>query len=214
MQPVLLVALLLVAAPLLPSAPRLVAGEVPAPPSPRTVGGGEVVLEAEVDSGGKVAGVKVLRDTPPFTAALSDAVAGWSFESGAAGYVLVAGLFAPPTLYGPAPGQPPRDVASPSEEVPYPSTRAPAPYPPGAVGSGSVLVEVEVDAAGTVASAKVVRSAPGFDESALRAARAWRFRPARREGKPTASFVYLVFGFRAPVVPPPPPPPRSQGAWG
>ena len=44
-------------------------------------------------------------------------------------------------------------------------------YPPPARENGIVLVEVHVDAGGGVADAKVIRSAPPFDEPARDAAR-------------------------------------------
>lgn len=184
--------------------PRLDKGAAPAPPV-EAVGGGEVILDVAVDAGGRPSQVRVLRDTPPFTAVLREAVLTWTFEAGAEGRVLVAGLFAPPALYAPTLGEPPRDVAAAPESLPFPSTTVTALYPPTAIGDGSVLVGVGVDAAGAVAAATVVRSAPGFDASALAAARRWRFRPARQGGAAVASTAYLVFGFRQPVLPPPRP---------
>jgi TonB family protein len=185
------------------STPRLANGDAPALPVDM-LGGGQVILEVTVDDAGTPADVKVLRDTPPFTGLLRKAVLGWKFEPRAPGTVLVAGVYAPPTLYLPAPGTPPSDAGSPSASIPFPTTIVPETYPPTArAGGGSVLVEVQVDAEGAVSSAAVVRSAPAFDGTALEAARRWRFRPARSDGAPAASSAYLVFGFPEPVVPPP-----------
>ena len=64
-----------------------------------------------------------------------------------------------------------------------------------------MIVEVLVGLDGSVRSAAVVRStASGFNSSAVRAASNWRFRPAEREGRRVPAYVYLVFGFRQPVV--------------
>jgi TonB family protein len=208
MRVLILVAALL-APPSLASAatPRLASGDLPALPVDM-LGGGQVILEVGVNDAGTPTDVKVLRDTPPFTGLLRKAVLGWAFEPQAPGTVLVAGVYAPPTLYLPAPGTPPSDVGSPSASVPYPTTIVPATYPPTArAGGGSVLVEVQVDAEGAVSSAAVVRSAPAFDSTALEAARRWRFRPARSGGTATASVAYLVFGFPEPTVLPPAIPP-------
>jgi TonB family protein len=201
--------LILLAALLAPSlvsaaTPRLASGGVPGLPVDM-LGGGQVILEVSVDDAGTPADVRVLRDTPPFTGLLRTAVLGWTFEPRVPGTVLVAGVYAPPTLYLPAPGSPPRDVGSPSASMPYPTTIVPAAYPPTArAGGGSVLVEVHVDAEGAVSSAAVIRSDPGFDQTALDAARRWRFRPARSGGAATVSVAYLVFGFPQPVMPPAP----------
>jgi TonB family protein len=198
-----LLAVLAAAAAAAAELPRLVSGNVPAEPV-ETLGGGQVFLEVTVDDAGTPSDVRVLRETPPFTRSLREAVLRWTFAPQAPGDVLVAGLFAPPTVYLPAPGTPPRDVASPAPSTPFPTTVVPATYPPTVrSGDGTVLIEVHVDAEGAVSSAAVVRSAPGFDSSALDAARRWRFRPARSGGMPTASVAYLVFGFREPTVLPP-----------
>ncbi len=72
-----------------------------------------------------------------------------------------------------------------------------------------MLVELLVDAGGTMAEANVARSAPPFDGPALDAARQWKFRPAQVDEQPVPSFAYIAFGFPVPVgiVFPPVPPP-------
>jgi protein TonB len=91
-------------------------------------------------------------------------------------------------------------VASPSGDVPFPISTVEPPYPPNAHSSGVIVIEALVDATGAVAEATVTRSAPPFDAPALDAARQWRFRPASPEGRATAAYVYLIFGFRQPVI--------------
>jgi TonB family protein len=182
---------------------------------PMTAGGGEVLLELEVSSSGEVTGVIVLRKTPPFTDPLRQAVVAWRFapaqefqedpESAVAveSKVLVAGFFRPPTLYNaPARGEIPEDVAPPSAEAPFPTSMVAPLYPPTAYlhMSQTVVIEVEVGAKGEVTSSKVIRSAEGLDAAARDAAREWRFRPARRNGRAVRSVAYIVFGFREPVV--------------
>jgi hypothetical protein len=189
--------------------PRLRAGSVPERPSPGVVAGGQVLLQVHVAPDGQVAGVQTLRETPPFTELLRDAVAGWRFQgSRQAGRpqawpVLVAGIFRPPALVGPAPGTPPRDVGGPGSEVPVPLELVVPHYPPSAAGDAMVLVEVGVGEDGTVAEPRIVEGTEPFAEPALDAARLSRFRPARREGHAVSVFAYLIFGFRAPVAPPP-----------
>ncbi|MFQ5790368.1 MAG: TonB family protein [Acidobacteriota bacterium] len=185
---------------------RFTSGDVPAQPV-QTLGGGEVLLELEVDASGTVASVVTLRSTPPFTELLREKVARWRFEPATEkkgpveSKVLVAGWFRPPTLFrGAMPGAAPRDVRAPSPELPFPRSTSTPPYPPRALGNRVVLVEVEVGEAGQVAEARVVRSATGFDVASLKAARQWKFRPARREGAPSVALAYIVFGFREPVT--------------
>jgi outer membrane biosynthesis protein TonB len=179
-----------------PAAARLKLASLPPLPGP-AVGSGEVLLEVAVDATGRVAEVRTLRDSPPYTEPLRATVKDWLFEPArdaagqpAAAEVLVAGWFRPATVTGPAPGDPPRDVAKPSGRAPFPQATAPALYPPLARGDGQVIVEVSVAADGT-AAARLFRAEPGFGDAALQAARDWRFRPFPGGGR-----AYLVFGFR------------------
>jgi TonB family protein len=185
----------------------------------QAVGGGEVYLEVTVSSAGLVTDAKPLRTTPPFTSTLTDAVSQWQFRPAeeavvpASGQpadpnvrkrvdskVFVAGVFRPPTLNAPTLGTPPQDVASASDEIPFPTMAVTPVYPPLARDSGSVLVEVRVGRAGNVIDATAVRSSPSFDAPALDAARRWTFRPARMHGAPIEAFAYIVFAFRQPVT--------------
>jgi outer membrane biosynthesis protein TonB len=180
---------------------RFKTGSLPAPPA-AAVGGGEVLLEVEVDTSGRVAAVRVLRDTPPYTEALRGAVRDWTFAPAAAGEeavpsaVLVGGSFRPPTLAAPAVGEAPKDVAAPSARVLFPAQTAPALYPPRAQGDGQVLVEIRIAGDGGRAT-RVVRGAQGFDDAALQAAGQWSFRPG-------TGVAYVLFGFRQPVTAAPP----------
>jgi outer membrane biosynthesis protein TonB len=184
-----------------PAAAKFKSGSLPAPPG-TAVGGGEVLLEVQVNEGGGVEAVRTLRDTPPYTEALRSAVEGWTFEpardeeGSAPSTVLVAGSFRPPTMAAPAIGEAPKDVAAPGARAPFPTTTTPALYPPQAQGDAQVLVEIALGEPGGPAT-RVVRGARGFDEAALQAARQWRFRPGR-------GVAYVVFGFRQPVVTTPP----------
>ena len=181
-------------------------GEVPVQP-PRVPEGGRVLLELTVGDDGKVVKGHTLRSTPPFTELLVDAVRLWRFQPAeergkeVESAVLVAGLFRPPTLEGPALGEPPKDVTPPSNMIPMPYTLVPAEYPRGALGDGVVLVEIIVERDGTVGAARVLRSSAAFDKAATVAVLQWKFRPARRDGTPVPSFAYIVFGFRQPLTP-------------
>ena len=63
---------------------------------------------------------------------------------------------------------------------------------------GVVLVEVQVDARGVVASAKIRVPSPGFDTAAVSTAQQWKFRPAGPRGATVPSVAYVVFGFPVP----------------
>ena len=183
---------------------RFVAGNVPVQP-PLASNGGVVILEIDVAPSGIVVEATPLADAPPFTEALTREVRLWTFrpaeEDGSAvsGKALVVGVFRPPVLLGT--GLPELNVVhSASEEVPYPLETVTPSYPPTALYEGVGLVEVDIDARGTVKDARLRTSAAAYDELALEAAKAFRFRPAHRHGKPVSSSALILFGFRQPVT--------------
>ncbi|MBV9949377.1 MAG: TonB family protein, partial [Myxococcales bacterium] len=116
-----------------------------------------------------------------------------------------------------------RDVPAPSGEAPPKAgatvsvvtppalvTRTEAAYPPQARLEGlegTVSLELEIDERGDVSSARVLQPAGhGFDEAALAAARAFKFTPATRAGKPVRSIVQLGYEFHLPARGPAPAP--------
>jgi TonB family protein len=60
---------------------------------------------------------------------------------------------------------------------------------------GTVTIEALVDEQGHVADARVIKSIPLLDQSALEAARQWEFKPALLDGKPVPVLVVLELNF-------------------
>jgi TonB family protein len=86
-----------------------------------------------------------------------------------------------------------------ADVLPEVVTPAPPEYPalPREAGvEGRVVVAVLVDRTGRVHDAVVERSVPMLDESALAAARRYRFTPALSNGHPVAVWVRIPFDFR------------------
>jgi TonB family protein len=182
--------------------PAFQSGAMPSLPV-RGVGGGEVFLEVTVAAGGRVAQVSPLRSTPSFTEPLADAVRQWTFDADEEQRILVAAVFRPPALYGPTLGERPRDVAPPSDRIPFPIATALPAASPLATAAGVVLLEVKVDRGGAVTGAVVRHSAPPFDDAARAAVRLWRFRPAVKDGRTVPAVVYVMMGFPILVTTPP-----------
>ena len=180
------------------------------------VGGGEVLLEVTVDRTGAVSSVKPLRETATWTERMTASVKTWRFTPAEAEIpmterkpggpttqavetkVLVAGVFRRPAVIGVTLGEPIKDVATASTDIPFPISVVTPTYPPGTMSPGVVLVEVRVDANGGVADARVRIPAPGFDNAAVSTARQWKFRPARPGGSAGPAVAYVVFGFPVP----------------
>ncbi len=134
-----------------------------------------------------------------------------------------------------APNEPTDDDAAPSQNgstdrgAPTAAARIEPPellrfveavYPASAreVGfTGTVLLELVVDATGAVSDARVVNSVGhGLDEAALEAVRRFSFRPATRDGRAVAARIRYAYVFRSPepIVPgdtaPPGDPPAAS----
>ncbi len=182
---------------------RLRAGALP-PAPPNAAGWGWVALDVAVDSGGRPQGIERLHGAAPFAELVERAVAGWSFEpardgeDAVDGHVLVVAAYRPPVLLNDAAAAAPAVAAGPT--TPAPTVMTPPLYPPHVLGDAVVIVEVLVGPDGAIQERRVVQSGGGFDQAALDAAARWRFRPAHRAGAPVASYAYLAFGFRQPVV--------------
>lgn len=144
----------------------------------------------------------------------------------------VLGLPLVPSLASAQPASPPPAPAArgtASIVPPRPITPIHADYPAGASVDGRVLLVINVNADGTVRSARVAEGVEPFAAAAIAASSSWRFDPARRDGVPIAAAIRAEIVFTAPVPvvapeaiepgktpasagaaptsPPPPPPP-------
>lgn len=85
-------------------------------------------------------------------------------------------------------------------------TRIAPVYPPlarAARVSGQVVVEVEVDEKGNVLSARAVSGHALLKDSAISAARGWKFQPTTLSGTPVKVIGTITFNFTLPVEPDP-----------
>jgi protein TonB len=65
---------------------------------------------------------------------------------------------------------------------------------------GTVILEAIIDENGTVQSAKVLRSVPLLDNSAVAAVTQWRYSPVILNGRPVPVVLTVVFSFKIPVT--------------
>jgi TonB family protein len=71
-------------------------------------------------------------------------------------------------------------VSAPAVSAPVPEGSTDVPYPPGAAGEATVVLELVVEKDGSVSSASVIEGSEPFAEHARAAVLGWRFAPARR----------------------------------
>lgn len=74
------------------------------------------------------------------------------------------------------------------------------PYPMGAAGTATVIVELVVDPLGAVSDVRLVLGAPPFTHATMSAAWHWRFEPALRGDEPIAARVRVRVDFVPPEV--------------
>lgn len=89
------------------------------------------------------------------------------------------------------------------------------PYPPGASGDALVLLELTINADGTVSNAVVIDGVEPFADQARQSVLAWRFQPALRGSTPIAARIRAQIVFhqeQAPSTAPDQQPPATQGA--
>ncbi len=85
------------------------------------------------------------------------------------------------------------DAAEEAYTPPIPIVTTEALYPVNSLAIGTVTLTVVVEEDGRVSEAKVLKSIPSLDEPSIRAARQWRFEPARLDGRRVRSAASISF---------------------
>jgi len=88
----------------------------------------------------------------------------------------------------------------------------PLEYPADAQGEASVALELTLSAEGAVTKAAVIEGDEPFASRALEAARAWKFQPATRDGRPIAAKIRYLVRFVPPRDEPEPEAPAAAPA--
>lgn len=103
----------------------------------------------------------------------------------------------------PAPPPPAPPPPAPPEPVVMPKViTAEVTYPDGAEGEHEVVLELVISAEGEVTEARATQGDPPFAEHAERAARSFRFEPARRGEQPIAAKIRFLVRFVPPAEEP------------
>lgn len=92
------------------------------------------------------------------------------------------------------------EPSSPSFEPPEVVSSAEPVYPVMAMGPGTVVFAVSINADGDIQDVKVVQNSEAFQASALAAIKRWKFKPATLDGKPVPSVLPVAFSFSWPVA--------------
>jgi protein TonB len=92
------------------------------------------------------------------------------------------------------------EPSSPSFEPPEVVSSAEPVYPVMAMGPGTVVLAVSINAGGDIQDVKVIQDSNAFHASALAAIKRWKFKPATLGGKPIPSVLPVAFSFSWPVA--------------
>jgi outer membrane biosynthesis protein TonB len=168
--------------------------------------GGEVVLDALIDTEGTIAELNVVHGAAPFLKPVLDAVHTWTFlpaqMDGEKVKARIGIVVQFPQSFLPKHTAPDRKYAPPSEDLvdhgPLPVYTVEPDYPLKTVVEGSVVLYQLVDQQGLVTSTHVFHDVEPLTASTLVASQKWEFIPAKEAGSSTSSVVIVVVTFRHP----------------
>lgn len=171
---------------------------------PEALFGGDVLLDALVDSNGKLADVRVVAGDSPFVETVLSAVRTWTFEPARSGGHAVGTrvgiVFQYPQSLLPAVvskvHKHPELVASSDDHPALPLLTIEPNYPANSVAQGSVALDMLVNAEGQVTSTSVLQNVDSLTDPTIAAVRQWMFLPGEKAGAKTDSVVIVVVTFR------------------
>jgi outer membrane biosynthesis protein TonB len=208
----------LVAAPADAQRPR---GFVPAdvvyasdiPYSAATGAAGVVTLAVNLDDGGNIINVQVLRDIPELTSAALVAVHGWTYTAASLDGKHIPSTLLVNVVFDPAYLQLKNIPLAPAEAFHAPDGNATpfappqllaatySPYPSDALVGGAVVLDAYVGSGGGISKVTVIRAVPMLTAAALGALKSWKFAAAVFGNAPVAAKVVVAMVFRKTAMP-------------
>jgi len=166
--------------------------------------GGEVVLDALIDTRGRVTDTRVVRGAPPFLESVLSAVRTWSFFPARLDGLPVAArvgiTFQFSQSYEPLRATPAHEFDEPLPDSPdrgaLPVSTVPSQYPSASAEEGSVILYGLVGPQGQLTSVQILRDSESLSAPALAAVQQWRFVPGRLGGRDIESAAIVVVAFR------------------
>jgi hypothetical protein len=179
---------------------------VTTPYPPQALFGGEVVLDALIDTDGRIAELNVVHGTAPFLEPVLDAVRTWTFSPAQIDSHAVEeriGIVVQfPQSFLPKLSSPERKYDPPSEDsidhAALPISTVEPDYPPNTVAEDSVILYNRINKQGQVTSTQVLRDVEPFTATTIAALKEWQFVPGKEDGINTDSAVLVVITFRHP----------------
>ncbi len=185
---------------------------VPAAYPSQSIFGGEVILDARVDSTGTLADIQTVHGEAPYLEKALVAVRTWAFVPTQSNLTTeprigIAFDFVPRLAASRVPKTHNYEDASADSRERNSPERAALPvstvepeYPPSANVQSSVILSADINQQGRLDSVNVLRGADPFTASATAALHQWRFQPANHLGATISSQAIIVFNFAQPLV--------------
>jgi outer membrane biosynthesis protein TonB len=196
---------------------------VPAAYPLQSIFGGEVLLDALVNSAGTLADIKPIHGETPYLEKALVAVRTWTFLPARSDGMIGSRIgivfdFVPRLNNVSTPAKTHNFEAASTDSAEHNSPeRAAVPviivepeYPSDANTQSSVILYAAIDEHGQLDSVKVLRGLEPFTSAGIAALRKWRFAPANHLGASIASPVIVVFTFAQPLVSSHPRSPQSS----
>lgn len=185
----------------------LSASNIPYPPNTQATGA--VTLLLSLDNNAQIQNMQALRDVPPLTSAVQDAVQLWTFKPAVRKgnpvpseipLTVIFNVFNPAggAAYQSlvlAPSQPTDPDAS--QFTPPQITLASfAKYPAASTAQGTVVLDVTIGRGGQPKQIRVINDVPTLTQQATSAIKTWRFNAATLKGQPVAAQIIIAFVFQ------------------
>jgi hypothetical protein len=181
--------------------------------SAATAAAGVVSLAVNLDDGGNIINVQVLRDIPTLTSAALVAVHGWTYTAASLDGKHIPSTLLVNVVFDPAYLQLKNIPLAPAEAFQAPDPKvtpfAPpqllaatySPYPSDASVGGAVVLDAYVGSGGGISKVTVIRAVPMLTAAALGALKSWRFAAAVYGNAPVAAKVVVAMVLRKTAMP-------------
>jgi outer membrane biosynthesis protein TonB len=183
------------------------------PYSGATGAAGVVTLAVNLDDGGNIINVQVLRDIPELTSAALVAVHGWTYAAASLDGKHIPSTLLVNVVFDPAYLQLKNIPLAPAAAFQAPDPKATpfappqllaatySPYPPDATVEGAVVLDAYLSGGGGIGKVTVIRAVPLLTAAALGALKSWKFAAAVYGNAPVAAKVVVAMVFRKTAMP-------------
>jgi TonB family protein len=185
----------------------LSASNIPYPPNTQATGA--VTLLLSLDNNAQIQNMQALRDLPPLTSAVQDAVQLWTFKPAlrkgnpVPSEIPLTVIF---NVFNPAGGAAfqslvlapaqPTDADASQFTPPQITLASFAKYPAASTAQGTVVLDVTIGRGGQPKQIRVINDVPSLTSQALSAIKTWKFNAAIYKSQPIASQIIIAFVFQ------------------